>query len=109
MKTNHHAKFKLILAGSILTLTVLAQAEKAHAHPGILAVVYVTYLTGKVIVCTPVAAVTASEHTEGFGGAFEDCWNLRTSTGPTSRETEEAADEVVPDSALPFKEEIGRD
>jgi len=103
MKSNHHSKLKVVLIACVFSVTlVLAQAQKAHANPGLgyvgAGMIYITFLTtfltGKAIVCTTVGAVKASAHTEGFGGAFGNCWNGTSTSQPTDP-IEQPADPVA--------------
>jgi len=112
MKLNRQSKLKVVLIALVVSVTLLtASVQRAHAYRGsgeavvVLGaiMVYVTYLTAKGLVCTPVAAINASKNKEGFGGAYKDCWNLRsTSDEPaqdqsanSSEDTTVKADAVV--------------
>ena len=90
MKINRPSKSKTLLIGLAFSgALVLGQAEKAHAFVdpitatvaayviayATVVVVAGTYVAAKATVCTPVAAVKASDHASGFGGAFKDCWD----------------------------------
>ena len=87
MKINRPSKSKALLIGLVFTgALVLGQAGKAHAFidpfsagvviaAATVVALAATYVAAKVTVCTPVAAVKASDHAAGFGGAFKDCWD----------------------------------
>jgi hypothetical protein len=96
MKTHRPSKLKaLSIALAVSGALVFGGAGRAHAFVdpitvyaatmlGVIAIVG-TYVAAKATVCTPVAAVKASDHAAGFGGAFKDCWDWSPiSTQPAS-------------------------
>lgn len=81
MKTNRPSKLKVLLIALIFGATpVLTQARTAHAfcfEPYSCAAIIglaATFVAVKAAVCTPVAAFKASDHQNGFTGAFGDCF-----------------------------------
>ena len=97
MQMNRPSKWKVLLVALVFSgAFVLAEARKAHAFVdpltayvtvyavGFVAIVAVvaTFAAVKTTVCTPVAAIKASDHPEGFGGAFKDCWDWSRDSQP---------------------------
>ncbi|OGQ80785.1 MAG: hypothetical protein A3F90_12910 [Deltaproteobacteria bacterium RIFCSPLOWO2_12_FULL_60_19] len=86
MKTNRPSRLKVLLTAVVVSgALVFGGAGRAHAFVdpitiyaatmlGVIAIAG-TYVAAKATVCTPVAAVKASDHAAGFGGAFKDCWD----------------------------------
>lgn len=90
MKTNRPSKLKVLLTAVAVSGTLVfggARESYAFVDPitasvavvviaaATVVVVAGTYVAAKATVCTPVAAVNASDHAAGFGGAFKDCWD----------------------------------
>ena len=96
MKVVHHSKFKVVLITLILSaVLVFVQARQADAQgQGEVALVIIvgglvaTYVTVMGVVCTPVAAVKASDYPGGFSAAFGDCFSLERSMEQTAPEGE---------------------
>jgi hypothetical protein len=83
MKLYRYSKKKDLAVALIVGVTLLfASVRRAHAYDqgafaaGVIAV-WVTYITVKSMVCTPVAAFNASKSNAGFGGAFKECWDWK--------------------------------
>lgn len=85
MKVNHGSRLRVLLVALVIsTALILAPARQASADglDGLVPValiavgLIITYATVMGIVCTPVAAVKASDYPEGFSGAFGDCFSL---------------------------------
>jgi len=94
MKVVHPSKFKVVLITLILSaVLVFVQARQADAQAevligGALAALVATYFTVMGVVCTPVAAVKASDYPGGFSTAFGDCFSLERSMEQTAPEGE---------------------
>ena len=104
MKTNRHLKLKAIAIGLALSITLApAFARRAHAYRGggealiALTIVagWITYVTAKALVCTPVAAARASKNENGFGGAYKDCWNGNSNSSVTANDDTSSATSSV--------------
>ena len=108
MKMTRPSKSKVLLIALIFGATmVLAGARPAHAcfdpltflacgYAAVFATVIAvagTYVAAKATVCTPVAAYKASDHPNGFTGAFGDCFSLRGSQSGAAVIKEDAARE----------------
>ena len=79
MKVVHPSKFKVVLITLILsTVLVFVQARQAdaqgEAYIFIVGALVTTYVTVMGVVCTPVAAVKASDYPGGFSAEFGDCF-----------------------------------
>ena len=94
MKVVHPSKFKVVLITLILSaVLVFVQARQADAQGEVALVIIVgglvaTYVTVMGAVCTPVAAVKASDYPGGFSAAFGDCFSLERSMEQTAPEGE---------------------
>ena len=85
MKTNRPSKVKVVVIALLFAAAlVLAQPRPAHAclDPFTLGAclvvavvaVAVTVVAVQAVICTPVAAFKAPDHTNGFTGAYGDCF-----------------------------------
>ena len=95
MRFIRRLKLRVFLVTLIVSaMLVLGQARRADAQ-GEAAVVYVflaatlaaTYITVKTVmgvVCTPIAAIMASDYPEGFSGAFGDCFAFELNSDQTA-------------------------
>lgn len=88
MKTNRLSKWKVLFLGLFFSVAMITtQARTAHAYCfdayscGAIVGLFVTFATIKATICTAVAAISARDHADGFGGAFKDCWNWHSDTG----------------------------
>jgi len=92
MKVVHPSKFKVVLITLILSaVLVFVQARQADAQAAevfIVGALVATYVTVMGVVCTPVAAVKASDYPGGFSAAFGDCFSLERSMEQTAPEGE---------------------
>ncbi len=93
MKVVHPSKFKVVLITLILSaVLVFVQARQAdaqgEAYIFIVGALVATYVTVMGVVCTPVAAVKASDYPGGFSAAFGDCFSLERSMEQTAPEGE---------------------
>jgi hypothetical protein len=78
MKLYRYSKKKDLAVALIVGVTLLfASVRRAHAYDQGAFAVWVTYITVKSMVCTPVAAFNASKSNAGFGGAFKECWDWK--------------------------------
>ena len=103
MKTNRPSRLKVLLTAVVVSgALVFGGARESYAFvdpiTAYVAVVVIAaatvvvvagaYVAAKATVCTPVAAVKASDHAAGFGGAFKECWDGSSiSKQPGSAET----------------------
>jgi hypothetical protein len=85
MKIHRPSKLKVVSLVVVFALAlVMAQPRPAHAwciDPyscaailGLAVTAIAVVVTVKTAICTPVAAFKASDHPNGFTGAFKDCW-----------------------------------
>lgn len=97
-------KLRIVVIALIMSsMLVLLPARRAQAYygggeaaivAGIIAV-WVTYVTAKGLVCTPVAAFNASKNQNGFVAAFKACWDWE----PRSEDTAQSSSvDTVDDS-----------
>lgn len=109
MHFNRQSKWKVLLIALIFGgALMLGQAEKAHAHGegavvigaiAVIGAILATYATVMTTVCIPVAAIKASDHPGGLGGAFGDCFFLRarqTPPAPTKQDESVNSSEIPP-------------
>lgn len=90
MKTRIFPSCKAAITTLLLAAIIsLAPARPAHAYgegafaAGILTI-WMTYVTAKTLICTPVAAFKAQEHKQGFTGAFRSCWHWHTESSDSN-------------------------
>jgi hypothetical protein len=96
MRQSNRSRLPAVLITAIVSgMLVLGQPRQAYAYGEVLllmAPIIVTYLTVMPIVCTPVAAVKASDYPGGFSGAFKDCFALKLNDQQTSSTVNNPAD-----------------
>ena len=94
----HQISSKLVAPAALAAVLSLAAPQPALAYnqgafaAGVI-MVWVTYITGKTLICAPVAAFRASSDEHGFGGAFKNCWNWQPDTESSDQSDGAAADE----------------
>ena len=76
MRRTHRSQLRVVLVTAIVSgMLILAQPRQADAYLQVIPV-FLAYFTVMAPVCTPVAAVKASDYPGGFSGAFKDCMSL---------------------------------
>lgn len=107
MKPFRQAKLKALAVALIVSVTLLcASVHPAHAYDqgafaaGIIAL-WVTYVTAKTLVCTPVAAFNASKNNDGFGGAFKECRDWKPDLAQPAEEQTASTEGEIGDPLAP--------
>lgn len=79
MQINRPSNLKVVLiALAFGAALVMTQPRTAHAYEAagiaVVVIAVATYAAVKATVCTPIAMFKASNHANGFTGAFRDCF-----------------------------------
>ena len=113
MKTNRPSKVKVVVIALLFAAAlVLAQPRPAHAcflDPFaclVVAVVAVavTVVAVQAVICTPVAAFKAPDHTNGFTGAYGDCFRpgaSQNTAAATKGDKSSDSNQLAPTQAKP--------
>ena len=98
----HKLMLRVLLITLFLSLYLCIAPRPARAQPSgegaaVLAVVFIVgvYVATMTTICTPVAAIKASNHSGGFGGAFGDCFNWRFSSPQPDQVDEQKEEDAV--------------
>ena len=113
----HKLMLRVLLVTLFLSLYLCMAPPPAKAQAGgegaaVAAVIFIVgaYVATMATICTPVAAIRASDHPRGFGGAFGECFDVTNWFASKPAQAEEQKEEDVVLSQSPVEEsgvEIG--